>query len=505
MEKKCKLVLHDEVNASFEGLDPKTRRACYDELKYFIHAARHTPAFKLGRWDGCVSYFAVNGNTYINLLDRVLPIIAKAGWEIEVDDKRPEREVFEFPEIDTDYLVDHLGGPVWPPKHPAAGQQIKLRDHQVDAIRKFVENPQALGEIATGAGKTVITAVLSSLVQPYGRSIVIVPNKDLVKQTESDYKLVGLDTGVYFGDRKELGHAHTICTWQSLDRLIKAPAANKDTLDSIKKDLVAVIVDEAHMSKAQVLTTLLCKTFADVPIRWGMTGTMPREDHEVSALLAGIGPLVHNLGAKELMDKGLLSSCHIHMVQLMDTVEFESYQEEHEYLVKDRNHLEWISEFLQEKAKEGNTLILVDRVETGKLLEEMIPGFVFVYGATKSNERQESYDSFQDENNLILGASYGVAAVGINLPRIFNLVILEPGKSHIRVIQSIGRGIRRAKDKDFVDVYDVSSTCKFSNKHMKDRKKTYDRIEYPYTVTKVDYLAQLASGKVYLPGESEKK
>lgn len=264
MEKKCKLVLLDEVNASFEGLDPKTRRACYDELKYFIHAARHTPAFKLGRWDGCVSYFAVNGNTYINLLDRVLPIIAKAGWEIEVDDKRPEREVFEFPEIDTEYLVDHLGGPVWPEKHPAAGQQIKLRDHQVDAIRKFIENPQALGEIATGAGKTVITAVLSSLVQPYGRSIVIVPNKDLVKQTESDYKLVGLDTGVYFGDRKELGHIHTICTWQSLDRLIKAPAANKDTLDSIKKDLVAVIVDECLSGNTKIRTPLGEKCIKDM-------------------------------------------------------------------------------------------------------------------------------------------------------------------------------------------------------------------------------------------------
>lgn len=503
MDKKCKLVIVDEVNVTFEGLDPKTRRACYDELKYFIHAARHTPAFKLGRWDGCVSYFAVNGNTYINLLDRVLPIIAKYGWDVEVEDKRPEREVFKFPEIDANYLQDYLGGPVWPEKHPAAGTPIMLRDHQVEAIQKFAENTQALGEIATGAGKTIITAVLSSLAEPYGRTIVIVPNKDLVKQTEADYKLVGLDVGVYFGDRKELGHQHTICTWQSLDRIIKKPAENANILKSIKKDLVAVIVDEAHMGKAQVLTNLLCRTFADVPLRWGMTGTMPREDHEVSALLASIGPLVHNIGAKELMDKGLLSNCHIHMVQLLDTAEFESFQEEHSFLVSDETHLEWISEFLIEKSKEGNTLILVDRVDTGKILENMIPGFTFVYGGTKSNDRKESYDSFQDSDNLILGASYGVAAVGLNLPRIFNLVILEPGKSHIRVIQSIGRGIRKAKDKDFVDVYDISSTCKFSNKHMKDRKKTYDRIEYPYTITKVDYVDQLSKGEVFLPGEKK--
>ena len=88
---------------------------------------------------------------------------------------------------------------------------------EVETINKFVETPQCLQEVATGAGKTIITATLSHICEKIGRTLVIVPNKSLVTQTEEDYINVGLDVGVYFGDRKELGKTHTICTWQSLN------------------------------------------------------------------------------------------------------------------------------------------------------------------------------------------------------------------------------------------------------------------------------------------------
>lgn len=494
--KTCTLVLKDWVNASFENLDPSTRRACNKELKFFIHAARHTPAYKLGRWDGTTSYFAINGNTYINLLERTIPIITKAGYEIEINDQRQDYGELVFEPINDNYLSSHMGNPVWPKGHPHEGEPIKLREHQIEAINKFLENTQGIAELCTSFGKTLVTAVLSHNLEKYGRSLVIVPNKDLVKQTEEDYRLCGLDVGVYFGDRKELGKTHTICTWQSLDRLIKKPAENKEILDSIKENLIGIIVDEAHISKSTVLTKLLCQTFASVPIRWGMTGTMPREDHEACALLAGIGPLIHQLGARELMDKDILSSCHIHCLQMIDTVEYVNFHDEHEFLVKDHTRLEWVAELLKKLRKEGNTLILVDRVDTGKILETLVEDFTFVYGGTKSDDRKETYSSFSDNDNLLLGASYGVAAVGINLPRIFNLVLFEPGKSDIRVIQSIGRGIRRAKDKDFVEIYDISSTCKFSKRHLNGRLKTYQRVDYPYTKKKVDYRVQLQNGSI---------
>jgi hypothetical protein len=250
---KCKLVIHDEVNASFEGLDPKTRRECNAALKFFIHAARHMPAFKLGRWDGCVSFFAINGNTYVNLLDKVLDIIILAGYEIEIEDHRESR-TFEFPYVDEDYIALNAPNPVWPKGHPVAGEPIALRDYQVDIIRAFLENPQSIQEIATGAGKTLLTATLSHLCEAHGRTIIIVPNKSLVDQTEADYKNLGLDVGVYYGDRKDYNKKHTICTWQSLSIMDKN--SKKQTLkptqqdiDTFTKDVVAVMVDETHMAK----------------------------------------------------------------------------------------------------------------------------------------------------------------------------------------------------------------------------------------------------------------
>lgn len=493
--KTCKLIIKDEVNASFEGLEPKVRRDCSNALKFFIHAARHMPAFKLGRWDGCVTMFALNGNTYVNLLDRVLPIIIDAGYEIELDDHRVARH-FEFPEVDEEYITDHAPNPVWPAGHPAAGKAIMLRDYQVEIVKTFIENPQCIQEIATGAGKTLLTATLSHLCEAHGRTIIIVPNKSLVDQTEADYKNLGLDVGVYYGDRKDYNKKHTICTWQSLAIMDKN--SKKGTLkptqqdiDTFTKDVVAVMVDETHMAKAEQLKNLLCGPFANVPIRWGLTGTVPKEEHDFITILASLGPVKNRLAAKDLMDMGVLAQCHVEILQLMDTVEFDSFHEENNFLVTDPNHLDWLSEFTIKTAETGNTLILVNRVETGKELEERIPDSVFVYGNVKSGDRKEAYDDIADSDNNIIIASYGVAAVGINIPRIFNLILVEPGKSFVRVIQSIGRGIRKAQDKDYVQIYDVASTCKFSAKHVTHRKKIYKEANYPHSVRKVDYLKEL--------------
>ena len=493
--KKCTLIIRDEVNATFEGLDPSTRRACNAKLKFFIHAARHMPAFKLGRWDGCVSFFAINGNTNVNLLDQVLDIIINEGYDIEIDDHREQR-TFEFPLVDENYICDHAPNPVWPAGHPAAGEPIKLRDYQVDIIRGFIENPQCIQEIATGAGKTLLTAALSHLCEAHGRTIVIVPNRSLVDQTEADYKNLGLDVGVYYGDRKDYGKKHTICTWQSLDIMDKNTKKNtvkptQQDIDTFTKDVVAVMVDETHMAKADKLKSLLCGPFANVPIRWGLTGTVPKEEHEFTSILSSLGPVVNRLAAKDLMDMGVLANCHVDIMQLMDTMEFETFHEENNFLVTDRNHLDWISQFAIDTSNSGNTLILVNRVETGKELALRIPNSTFVYGNVKAQERQTAYHDIGQGTNQIVIASYGVAAVGINIPRIFNLILVEPGKSFIRVIQSIGRGIRKAKDKDYVQIYDIASTCKFSAKHVTARKKIYKDANYPHSVRKVDYLKDL--------------
>jgi superfamily II DNA or RNA helicase len=492
---QAKLLIRDEVNVKIEGLDLTTRKKLVDRFKYEIPGARYQPSVRLGRWDGKVSFFQLGGSTYINLLPEILPMLENYNYDVEVEDVRDYRTTFEFAEIN-EQSYSHIK---WPKGHPKAGEPMELRDYQPEIINRFFANPQCVQEVATGAGKTIITAALSDAVSAYGRSIVIVPNKSLVTQTEADYINMQLDVGVYFGDRKEYNRAHTICTWQSLNNMLKNTKSYEAdvTIGEFLEGVVAVIVDEVHMAKADALKTLLSGPFASVPIRWGLTGTIPKEDYARQSIFCMLGPVVGQLSASELQEAGHLAQCHVNVVQLQDHKEYTDYQSELKYLVTNTERLAYIARMIDRIKDGGNTLILVDRVETGKLLQVELstmwsllsdrPDVVFVSGATKAAERKEHYDEVAEATDKVIIATYGVAAVGINIPRIFNLVLLEPGKSFVRVIQSIGRGIRKAEDKDHVQIWDITSTCKFAKRHLTKRKAFYKEANYPFTVEKAEW------------------
>jgi superfamily II DNA or RNA helicase len=471
------------VNIRVEGLAVETRRKIVNKLKFDLPYARHMPAYKLGRWDGTKTYFGIGGNGYLAHLDVILPIVEDSGYDILIEDLRKTQN-FSFEKVNENYWADQ--GKTWPKGHPNAGAPIILRDYQFDVVNKFLENPQALQEVATGAGKTITTATLSHLCEPYGRTMVIVPNKSLVVQTEEDYKNLGLDVGVYFGDRKELNRTHTICTWQSLNVLDKKSYDN-DTLSlaDFCAGVCAIIVDEVHQAKAEVLTKLLTQNFNHCAIRWGLTGTVPKEQWEFQGILASIGPVINQVSAHDLQEKGVLAQLNINILQTNEIEVFRSFAEEYTFLVTDDSRLTWMANKIKDLSLSGNTLVLINRIDTGKKLIERIPEAVFVSGGMKLDERKEEYDEIKTSDGKIIVATYGVAAVGINIPRIFNLVLLEPGKSFVRVIQSIGRGIRKAEDKDHVMIWDITSACKYSKRHLTERKKYYKDAKYPFTVTKV--------------------
>ena len=482
----CTIHIKDEVNCKIEGLSLSTRKTLSNKFKYEIPGARYQPSVRLGRWDGKVAFFQLGGSSYINLLPDIIPVLENDGYNIEIEDTRNYSTQFEFPVATEDMFANK----VWPKGHPRAGDPIMLRDYQVPILNNFFTNPQSLQEIATGAGKTIMTAALSRSIEAYGRSIVIVPNKSLVTQTEDDYRNLGLDVGVYFGDRKEYNKTHTICTWQSLNNMLKNTKNSEAEVDigDFIEDVVCIIVDEVHMAKADALKTLLTGVFAHVPIRWGLTGTVPKEDYARVSIFCSLGPVVGQLSASDLQEAGHLANCHVNIVQLVDHVEYKDYQTEVKYLLETDGRLDYMRNLITRVNETGNTLVLVDRIATGKLLVERLGDrAVFVSGSTKAKDRKEEYDEVAISSDKIIVATYGVAAVGINIPRIFNLVLVEPGKSFVRVIQSIGRGIRKAEDKDFVQIWDITSTCKFAKRHLTSRKKFYTEANYPFTIEKTNW------------------
>ena len=484
-----KLIIKDEVNIKLEGLPLDVRKKLVANFKYEDPTARYRPAYKLGRWDGTVSLFGLGGVGYLSQLEKVLGILDSCNIDIdEIEDFRKSSKI-SFEKITPTYWSDQ--GRVWPKGHRFEGQPIVLRDDQVEIVNRFFEHTQALQEVATGAGKTIMTATLAHCAEKYGRTVTIVPNKDLVTQTEEDFLNVGLDVGVYFGDRKMIGHTHTICTWQSLNVLDKK-SKNWDLEEALSLaeflyGVETVIVDEVHMAKADVLKNLLTHNLANSPIRWGLTGTVPKDDFEAQPIFASIGPVVGGIKAHELQELGILSNLHVNVVQLVDLPEFKSYAEELKYLVTNKDRMQYIGKLIKGIAESGNTLVLVNRIDTGNMLTEMLEDTTFISGEVKGSKRKEEYKEHATSNEKITVATCGVAAVGINIPRIFNLVLLEPGKSFVRVIQSIGRGIRKAEDKDFVQIWDITSTCKYAKRHLTQRKKFYKDAKYPFSLEKTDW------------------
>lgn len=646
----CKLIIKDEVNIKLEGLPVNVRRALSNEFRYEVPGARYMPQFKLGRWDGTVSYFGIGGDGYLSHLEQMIEVLTKHGYEItEIDDQR-EKFDLEMNTIDGEFWGDTC----WAAGHPFEGEPIRLREHQVDVVNTFLSNPQSLQSVATSAGKclvgetelmikadrrspireyidfdknntalvsyyeladavekdsgetlennkevdirhlliyieapllgfvrinyfikktdlptvriatekngsfrcaaehillqdsndvfakdlkvgdlidvsagetkvkrikesesadcydigvdsphvyydaagilhhnTIITATLSKVTEKYGRSIVIVPNKSLVVQTEADYINTGLDVGVYFGDRKDLGKTHTICTWQSLQSINKSYKTGKIdyTLDDFIAGVSTVMVDETHTVAGKVLKDLLTREFAGVPIRWGLTGTIPKKDHEFQALLTSIGPVVGEVKAKDLQEKGILSNCHINIVQLQDTVAYNDWQNELKYLTTTPDRIEYISSIASKASGSGTTLILVDRIECGNLIKENIPECHFVHGGMKTKDRKKVYEQINVEENSIAVATYGVASTGISISNLHHVILIEPGKSFVRVIQSIGRGLRKSKTKDFVTIWDITSSCKYSKRHLRERKRYYKEAGYEFSIEKVNWSA----------------
>ena len=351
----CRIIIQDEVNVKVENLPVEYRRKIANKLKFQVPYARYLPQYKLGRWDGNISFFGIGGSGYVNHMDVIVNTLVDAGIEIaEIKDNRVKHDL-TFNTIDENYWQ----GKTWPKGHPAEGEPIVLRDYQVEVVNKFIENPQCLQEVATGAGKTIITATLSHLCEKLGRTVVIVPNKSLVTQTEEDYVNCGLDVGVYFGDRKELGKTHTICTWQSLNILDKKTKDGEAvlTLAEFLDGVETIIIDEVHQAKAEVLKKLLTQNLRNAPIRWGLTGTIPKEQFEFQSILASIGPVINQISAKELQDKDVLSKCHVNIVQLLDTTTYNSYQEELKYLVTNKDRIKYLAKMCDNIKDSGNTSV----------------------------------------------------------------------------------------------------------------------------------------------------
>lgn len=487
----CIIKLLDEINVVIIGLKRDEYEYFYEKYGFFAKGHFFNPKFKLGRWDGKIRFFGKNGKTYLQLIPEILPYVRQLGYKFELKDQRSQLAM-HVPAITKDYFKDY---------------GLEYADHQIEGINEFTKHHNGTLEMATGAGKSLVMAGICDLYNKnYNlKTLCIVPTVDLVTQTKLEFQSVGLDVGEYSGTVKDLNHPHVISTWQSII----------NNYEMIKMFNV-LIVDEAHEATGLSLQKILNEYGSNIIVRLGLTGTLPKNEADQMTIRTLLGPMRYQIEAKTLMDLGWLAELKIKIYQLEENLikewkqfelknpeawsktnyksfkeneAFPDYFSEKNYLNLKANRNNFILQLVDSirESEKSNTLILVNNKNIGIKLSEIIPNAIFIHGGDHKDIRKEVYDSFQDKNDLCIIATYKLASRGINIKRIFNLILVDAGKGFTKVIQSIGRSLRKAHDKDYVTAYDICSDLKYSKKHLTERIKFYKEKDYNYTKKLIDY------------------
>ena len=478
MSAKCYITIKDEVWCFITGLAPNHTEYLYNEFGMFVDGYFFMPSYKLGRWDGKIRFFEKTGKTYLRLLDRVVPFLEQWGYEVEFVDQRPVQLGAECggkitSRDEAQIAVTAEGLDLFGSNIEIGGKPFKLRPYQLECIKLCAEIGSGFIIAGTGAGKTSITAGISFIHANAGYKVItIVPSADLVDQTSEWYALLGLDVGTYSGSNKDINHDHIVATWQALQYN-----------PSILQDFGCLIWDEAHGIKASVGQKLINEHGKHIAFRFGVTGTFPKPEIEKMALTSSIGEILKTIPAKWLIDNGYLAKVEIQPVEINEMYvdeEFPDYASEKAFLSKSPHRMEKIADLIISKcAIHGNTLVLVNSVSFGEKLASLIKGAVFLYGESPKDIRREHYDMFENNDDLIVIATSGIASTGLSIDRIFCMMLVDAGKSFIKAIQSVGRGLRIGHDKSEVIVVDVHSKQNWAKKHYKERAKHYKEAEYP--------------------------
>lgn len=457
MSKDLSITISDEVYCTIEGLSAPDRAYVNDKLSAFVEGYRYMAPFKLGRWDGRQRFLDNSNRTPFRLLSHVLDEIDHWGYAVDLVDERKPVSIIEG-RADKDWFIRKNAS------------SLSLRPYQVEIINIAIETECGLIEAATGSGKTWMVAALCDILNASNiAALVVVPSSDLVEQTIETLRAGKLDVGVYSGDNKDYDHLTVVATWQALQY-------NPE----IVKLFDALIIDEAHGASAKVVSDLANNFGSKIRYRWGFTGTIPKEPADRMALQATFGDVIYKITAAELMRMGYLAELEIEPIETQDTQEqFPDYASEKSYLSKTPERLDLLADIIITKADTfGNTLVLVNSIKQGQQLQKLIKNSVFLYGDDKVKIRRQWYELFENANDLIVIATFGIASTGISIDRIFALIMIDAGKAFERCIQSIGRGLRLGHDKTKVHCADVHSKLKWSMKHWRERKKYYDEAEY---------------------------
>ena len=461
--------------------EPNIARELSDFFTFEVPGARFMPTYKNRIWDGKIRLFnQMSGEIYFGLV----PYIEEFAKRNDISIKYKEGVKDEGEHRDA-----VLGGFIRRVSPKSKGKTLQIRDYQMAAFTHAVRNNRSLLLSPTASGKSLIIYLLSRWYES-NRILILVPTTSLVEQMYSDF----LDYGyieakmqkIYQGHSREITKEVTISTWQSLYKMPR----------KFFEQFGCILGDEVHLFKAKSLTNIMNKMHL-TQYRHGFTGTLDGMQTHRLVLEGLFGSVNKVVSTKELMDKKTLAKLNIQCIVLQypdkdkKFMKDQSYQDEVDLLVRDTRRNKFIINLTTHL--KGNTLLLFQFVEKhGAVLYDMLKDLdrkvFYVHGGTDTQTRENIREITEKEKSAIIVASYGTFSTGINIRNLHNVVFSSPSKSRIRVLQSIGRGLRQGTDKSTATLFDIAddlswkSKQNFTLRHFMERINIYNEEEFDYTI-----------------------
>ena len=476
-------------------------QSLHDHFAYKHPNARFIPSVKNKIWDGIIRLFNIRSRTLpLGLIPRLQKFLDDVGAEADFsgytnksgDDTVTYEQIKEF----ADSLNIH-----------SDGKKIEPHDYQLTAVYEAIKRGRMVAIAPTSAGKSLILYIYLQwfMRNPEMKMLLIVPSVALVHQMFGDFKDYSSNYElnpedychlIMGGKAKQSDKPLTISTWQSLQGLAK----DKTSQDYFEQwDLVAV--DEVHSAKGTQLTNIL-GLCVNAYTRLGVTGTLDGSEIMEIGLEGIFGPIYKVITTKELMDRGAVAQIDIKCLMLTYPDEIKkqctklTYQEEVNYIVTNQERLKFVAKLAT--SLKGNTLILINFVGNhGDPLHEAIKAIAgdrkvfFIHGGVNGEERNDMKAIIEKEDDAIIVGSYGVLSTGVSIKRLHNVIFASPSKSQIRVLQSLGRGLRLGKDKSHCTLYDIGDDLShkkhknYTLLHAIERIKMYSSQQFNYKLIRI--------------------
>ena len=473
----------NEVFLKIDSKEPHIFCELSDIFTFEVPGAKFMPQYRNKYWDGKIRLFnQANGEIYVGLLDKVISFCKKSDYQYEFVHSDFYGTPFEengF--ISLEGVKDYMNKIT----------RYEPRQYQIQGVFDALKYNRKLLISPTASGKSLMIYTITRYMVDKGHSVLlVVPTTSLVEQMYKDFIDYGWNSDenchrIYAGKEKHTDKPVTITTWQSIYKLEH----------SFFKRYGCVIGDEAHLFKSKSLIRIMTKLH-DAKYRFGFTGTLDGTQTHKWVLEGLFGPAYKIVRTDELIEKGHLAKLNIKILLLQhESQRFDTYEDEVQFIIQNERRNNFIKKLTLDL--KGNTLLLYSRVEShGEILFNIINSdtnrkVFFVHGGVAAEEREEIRKITEEESDAIIVASYGTFSTGINIKNLHNVIFASPSKSRIRNLQSIGRVLRKSKDKTSAMLYDIADDITYNSKknytlnHLIERIKIYKEEDFNYELSHI--------------------